>query len=342
LAFGEVARFAESKNQCLMLANCIIIACFRLGRFLCSSASLRRSGEDRTCLSFCGGFRYGPYSRSFSTGGGAAGEVGVFGRADFLNGRRSGNTITAGARYKRRFNRRPRWRISRLFSGFFPLLLWLPFSLPFSLLFFGDSSSTSSTGGGIDSRFEAALIRLLSIFFFCRLFSLRSSFSMSSAHQPANASHFFASTFSITWSIFTPAAFMRWRQSFSSLVENGGGLCTAKIARCCGACSARNGCAKRSDKVGRKLGFFWSSAFRRETASIGHVSRLASLRCHMVYLQEDHLGTLARRSIFSTSFRFQCLRRRAVRRTAKRTESRLMTIHRQLPKKISIPASSNK
>jgi hypothetical protein len=92
------------------------------------------------------------------------------------------------------------------------------------------SSSSRIVGASLSRRLLAALKRrklFTSASFSFRLrsllFALRSSFSSSNAHQPANESHRCASTFSIIMSISTPAARIRCSTSFSNSVENGGG-----------------------------------------------------------------------------------------------------------------------
>lgn len=60
-----------------MDASCAMRACFLVCRPLPLLASEGRSGKDMTCLSGFGGFKYGPYSLSFSTGGGGEGDGGV-------------------------------------------------------------------------------------------------------------------------------------------------------------------------------------------------------------------------------------------------------------------------
>lgn len=86
--------------------------------------------------------------------------------------------------------------------------------------------------------------------------ALRSSFSSSSAHQPARESQRCASTFSMTISMSTPAARILCSTSFSSSVVNGGGCCSFNISCCLGACSASHGCCKISASVGRSRGRF--------------------------------------------------------------------------------------
>jgi hypothetical protein len=77
----------------------------------------------------------------------------------------------------------------------------------------------------------------LSLRFRSRLLSFRSSFSSSRPHQPASGSHLCPSTFSMTWSMLTPALRIRCNVAFSTSVLNGGGCKTLRISCCKGACS---------------------------------------------------------------------------------------------------------
>lgn len=105
---------------------------------------------------------------------------------------------------------------------------------------FACSSSVISLRLGAFNRrlLEALSLRMLlasaslSLRFRCLLLSFRSSFSMSSPHQPASGSHRCPRTFSITWSILTPALRMRPRVCFSRSVLKGGGCRTFNISCC--------------------------------------------------------------------------------------------------------------
>lgn len=117
-------------------------------------------------------------------------------------------------------------------------------------------------------RFSAAFsFRLLSL-----LLAFRSSLSKSRVHQPARASHLWASTLSITWSMSTPAWRIRSRQSFSISVVNGAGWRSFRITCCWGACSVKNGCCRMSGKVGLSSGRFDKSSLISEIASAGRCS----------------------------------------------------------------------
>lgn len=95
------------------------------------------------------------------------------------------------------------------------------------------------------------------------------SFSSRSFHQPARVSHFCAKTDSITWSIFTPAAFIRCSVSCSNAVEKGSGCSLVNISCCSVACSARKGWLRMSNRLGRGNGLFESSCFNSDKASAG-------------------------------------------------------------------------
>lgn len=88
---GDVARFAESRNQCFSDANWAIITCFRVRLCTCNPGPAVRSGEDIICRSgCCGGLRYG--EKSFSGKGGARDSL--IGRGDSVI-RRSGSMMIA-------------------------------------------------------------------------------------------------------------------------------------------------------------------------------------------------------------------------------------------------------
>jgi hypothetical protein len=138
--------------------------------------------------------------------------------------------------------------------------------------FWPSSSSSFIVGASLSRRLLAALNRLrlfasASFSFRLRSFrlALRSSFSSSNAHQPDKESHRCASTFSITMSMSTPAARIRWRTSFSSSVEKGAGCCSFSVSCCRGACSDNQGFCSISASVGRNMGRFessdWHSSF---------------------------------------------------------------------------------
>ena len=119
-------------------------------------------------------------------------------------------------------------------------------------------------------RFLASASR--SFLFRSLLFSFRSSFSINKAHHPAKVSQRCARTFSMTLSISTPALRIRSSVLFSKSVANGSGCVNFKMACCWGACSARKGFVRISDRPGRSSGLFDSSWVTRALASGGKVS----------------------------------------------------------------------
>jgi hypothetical protein len=102
-----------------------------------------------------------------------------------------------------------------------------------------------------------------------RRLSFRSSFSRSRPHQPASGSHLCPRTFSITWSILTPALRIRCRVAFSTSVLNGGGCKTLRISCCRGACSCSQAWRRTSANGGRRRGRRDSSFERRSMAPSG-------------------------------------------------------------------------
>lgn len=147
----------------------------------------------------------------------------------------------------------------------------------------GECSPSSSVslivGASLSKRLLAALSRLKlfasasrSLRLRSRLLAFRSSFSKSRPHQPARASQRWARTFSMTMSMSTPAARIRWRTSFSSSVVKGAGCCSFKISCCRGACSANHGFCRISASEGLKMGRFESKIWHKSFAWAGKFS----------------------------------------------------------------------
>lgn len=165
------------------------------------------------------------------------------------------------------------------------------------------SSSTSLKGAAMRSKrllvalslrmFFASISR--SLRFLSLLFSLRPSFSINKAHQPAKASQRWARTFSMTLSTSTPALRIRSNVSFSKSVVNGRGRANFRIACCCGACSDRKGFVRISAIPGRRSGLFDKSWLTRDLASCGKVSgkfgSLERILCFVIMSSSSSKGS---------------------------------------------------
>jgi len=223
LAFepGDRARFDVSFIQFLSDKRWLMKGCFRR-RLGTKPLGERRSGlVDTTCNML---LRDRRLSKSFAGGGGREEEWDLRPRCVSIGGSGLSSTVRLG-------------EVSdsgNLGSSGAPCKLLRFIVLPRLFGVDGEcipsSSDSLMVGASLSSRLLAALNRLrllASASFSLRLrslrFALRSSFSSSSAHQPANESHRWANTFSITMSISTPAARIRCNTSFSSSVEKGAG-----------------------------------------------------------------------------------------------------------------------
>ena len=142
------------------------------------------------------------------------------------------------------------------------------------------SSSDSFIVGAIRSSLALAALILLPAFvsasfsfrFRSLLKTLRSSFSIRSAHQPANESQRWDKTFSMTRSILTPALRIRCKVSFSSGDVKGAGVWSLRMACCPGACSDNHGCVSISPSDGLWSGRLDNRDVTRSLAGCGIVS----------------------------------------------------------------------